>query len=200
VDRHTISAGWLTLRPFTAEDTGWVYEVSQDPALQHFVQVPSPYRPEHAEFFVREVAIAGWDTGERAEFLAEDAASGARLGRVGLGLRPPGAAEIGYWVDPRARRRGVATTAVRAACRWAVTALGVELIEWRCEVGNTASRRVAEKAGFLVEATLRQRLVHRGTRVDAWVGSLLSTELTGPGGRSRVPGSGRGRCGPGPGV
>jgi RimJ/RimL family protein N-acetyltransferase len=44
-------------------------------------------------------------------------------------------------------------------------------------VGNVASRRVAEKAGFRVEATLRRRLVHRGVRVDAWVGSMLPDEL-----------------------
>jgi len=88
------------LRPFTAADITWVYEVSLDPALQHFVQVPSPYRIEHAAFFVRQVAIAGWDSGQRAEFVAQEAATGARLGRVGLGLRQPGAAEIGYWVDP----------------------------------------------------------------------------------------------------
>jgi RimJ/RimL family protein N-acetyltransferase len=178
MERLTIPAGWLTLRPFTAADTGWVHDVSQDPAVQHYVQVPSPYKMEHAAFFVHQVAVASWDSGQRAEFLAEDTATGARLGRVGLDLRQPGTAEIGYWTDPRVRNRGVATTAVRTACHWAFTTLGTELIEWRCEVGNTTSRRVAEKAGFLIEATLRKRLIHRGTRVDAWVGSILSTELT----------------------
>ncbi|WP_345390422.1 GNAT family protein [Nonomuraea salmonea] len=39
------------------------------------------------------------------------------------------------------------------------------------------SRRVAEKAGFVVEGTLRKRLFHRGRRVDAWVGSLTRDEL-----------------------
>jgi RimJ/RimL family protein N-acetyltransferase len=67
---------------------------------------------------------------------------------------------------------------VRAACHWAFTTLGTELIEWRCEVGNTASRQVAGKAGILIEATLRKRLIHRGTRVDARVRSILSTEFT----------------------
>jgi RimJ/RimL family protein N-acetyltransferase len=62
-------------------------------------------------------------------------------------------------------------------CRWASTTLSVDLIEWRSEVGNAASRRVAEKAGFLIEATLRKRLVHRGVRVDTWVGSLLKEEM-----------------------
>jgi RimJ/RimL family protein N-acetyltransferase len=52
----------------------------------------------------------------------------------------------------------------------------VELIEWRAEIGNEASRRVAQKAGFVMEGQLRKRLVHRGERVDIWVGSLLKGE------------------------
>jgi RimJ/RimL family protein N-acetyltransferase len=184
MERQTIPAGWLTLRPFTTADIPWVYEVSLDPEVQHFVQVPSPYRLEDAVYFVENLAIACWDSGQRAEFVAEEAATGTRLGRAGLGLDEAGSAEVGYWVDPRARGRGVATGAVRAICRWAFATLGVELIEWRCEMGNTASRRVAEKAGFLIEATLRKRLVHRGVRVGAWVGSLLRDE--GSSGLNRV--------------
>lgn len=171
-----IDAGWLRLRPFTSTDIPWVYEVSRDPALQHFVQLPSPYHLKDAAFFVDEVAVGGWDRGERREFVVEEASSETPLGRVGLSGPSNGSAEIGYWVDPRARGRGVATDAVRTVCRWAFTTLDLDLIEWRCEVGNTASRRVAEKAGFLIEATLRKRVIHRGTRVDAWFGSLLKTE------------------------
>jgi hypothetical protein len=70
--RQTISAGWLTLRPFTPADIPWVYEVSLDAALQHFVQVPSPHEMEHAAFFVQRTAIASWDSGQRAEFLAQE--------------------------------------------------------------------------------------------------------------------------------
>jgi RimJ/RimL family protein N-acetyltransferase len=180
MERQPIPAAWLTLRPFTIADISWVYGVSLDPALQHWAlaQVPSPYRRQDAAFFVEQLAIAAWDSGQRAEFVAEDSATRERLGRVGLDLTAvaAGTAEIGYWVDARARNRGVATDAVRAVCRWAFTTLGLELIEWRCEVGNVASRRVAEKAGFLIEATLRKRLVHRGARVDAWVGSLLKDD------------------------
>ena len=177
MDRQTIAAGWLTLRPFTPADIPWVYEVTHDPVLQRFMQVPSPYRLQDAATHVEQAYIAGWDSGRRAEFLAEDAATATRLGRVGLRLGEPGAAEVGYWVDPRARKRGVATTAVRAVCQWAVTMAGIEFIEWRCEAGNIASRRVAEKAGFLIEGTLRKRRVRHGMRVDEWVGSLLRDEV-----------------------
>ncbi|MGX6605084.1 GNAT family N-acetyltransferase [Micromonosporaceae bacterium Da 78-11] len=177
MEQETITAGRLTLRPFVEDDIAWVYQVSLDPAVQKFVQIPLPYRLEHAAYFVREMAIAAWDSGQRAEFLVARTADGTRLGRVGLGLDGVGAAQIGYWMDPAARARGVATESARALCRWGFSTLGLELIEWRAEVGNLASRRVAEKAGFRVEATLRQRLVHRNGRVDAWIGSLLSSEL-----------------------
>lgn len=176
---ETIDADWLTLRSFTVEDIPWVYEVSQDPAVRHFVQVPSPYLMEHARFFVERLAIAGTAGGERAEFVAVDTRTGERLGRVGLGIGLNRSAEIGYWVAPAARGRGVASHAVRAVCRWAFTTMKLELIEWRAEVGNAASRRVAQKAGFLMEGTLRRRLVHRGERVDAWIGSLLREEAVG---------------------
>jgi RimJ/RimL family protein N-acetyltransferase len=184
MDRLTIAAGWLTLRPFTPADIPWVYEVLLDPAIQRFMRIPSPYGLEDAASHVEQEYIAGGNGGRRADFVAEEAATATRLGRVGLRLGEPGAAEIGYWVDPRARDRGVAVTAVRAVCRWAVTTEGVELIEWRCEAGNMASRRVAEKAGFLIEATLRQRRVRDGVRVDEWVGSLTRDEvLADPAGR-----------------
>jgi RimJ/RimL family protein N-acetyltransferase len=177
MDRPTIAAGWLTLRPFTLADAPWVHAVLQDPVLQRFMQIPSPYRLEDATSFVEQEYMAGGDGGRRADFLAEEAATATRLGRVGLRLGEPGAAEIGYWVDPRARNRGVATTAVRALCQWAVTTADLELIEWRCQAGNVASRRVAEKSGFLIEATLRRRRLRHGVRVDEWVGSLLRDEV-----------------------
>ncbi|MGK5685010.1 GNAT family N-acetyltransferase [Actinoplanes sp. URMC 104] len=199
MDRETITAGDIRLRPFTEADIPWVYEVSLDPRVQKYVQIPSPYQLGHAEYFVREMCVAGWDAGRRAEFVVETAeprpspppalptsrplsasADGrVRLGRMGLGLDRSGAAQIGYWMDPAARGRGVATAAAVALCGWAFERLGLGLIEWRAEVGNVASRRVAEKAGFRVEATLRGRLVHRGERVDAWVGSMLPGELAG---------------------
>ncbi|GAA0548575.1 GNAT family N-acetyltransferase [Paractinoplanes ferrugineus] len=178
MEREKIKAGELTLRPFEAEDIPWVYEVSLDPAVQRFLEIPNPYRMADAEYFVRKMAIAGWDDDSRAEFVIEDGA-GERLGRVGFGLAGlgQGVAQIGYWLDPAARGRGVATAAVLMLCGWGFERLGLELIEWRAEVGNVASRRVAEKAGFRLEATLRQRLRHRGVRVDAWIGSMLPAEL-----------------------
>jgi RimJ/RimL family protein N-acetyltransferase len=164
----------LVLRQFELSDTYWVYEASLDPQLAHFVELPHPYQVAHARHFVEAVAMGGWITGERAEFAVQ--AGEKPVGRIGLGLGP-GSGEIGYWLAPEGRGHGYATEAARAVCQWAFDRLRLEIIEWRAEVGNVASRRVAERVGFTVEATLRRRLFHRGERVDTWVGSLLPTEL-----------------------
>ena len=167
----TLRTQRLLLRPFRPDDREWVYRISLDPEVARFVEVPQPYRIEHADHFVRELATRA----DRAEFAVE--AGGRPVGRVGFGLNTAHRiAQIGYWVDPGERGRGYATEAARAACRWAFDDLGLGLIEWRAEVGNIASRRVAERVGFVVEATLRGRLMHRGELVDAWVGSLLPGE------------------------
>ena len=62
-----------------------------------------------------------------------------------------------------------------AVSAWGLTSCGVQRLEWYAEVGNVASRRVAEKVGFTIEGTLRSFLLRPGgERVDAWAGSLLS--------------------------
>ena len=84
---------------------------------------------------------------------------------------------IGYWAVPGTRGRGYPAEAVREVCRWAFEDLGLAVIRWDALVGNEASWRVAERVGFTREGTARARLVHRGVRVDTWIGSLLRTEL-----------------------
>lgn len=86
---------------------------------------------------------------------------GARvLGGSGFHLRDgfgwqDGVAEIGMWISGDAAGRGLGTDVLRALLGWGFDAWGWERLEWRCDVRNVASRRVAEKAGMLLEGTLR---------------------------------------------
>ena len=58
------------------------------------------------------------------------------------------AIELGYWLLLDARGRGVATRCVSAAAEHAF-ANGIDRVEAHVRVGNVASERVLERAGFV---------------------------------------------------
>jgi ribosomal-protein-alanine N-acetyltransferase len=66
-----------------------------------------------------------------------------------------GTAEIGYWVLPDARGRGVATRAARSLTRWGQDELGVRRILLEHAVDNIASCGVARSLGYALEGTAR---------------------------------------------
>lgn len=67
--------------------------------------------------------------------------------------------EIGYWCRTRFCGRGYVTEAVRAVAAFAFDALGARRVEIRCDLLNRPSARVAERAGFLLEGTLRNEAI-----------------------------------------
>jgi len=83
--------------------------------------------------------------------------------------------EVGYWLFEDARGRGLATQAVRAVAG-EVFASGLWRIEAHVRIGNDASERVLERAGFTREGVARRLLRHEGRRVDATLFSLLADE------------------------
>jgi RimJ/RimL family protein N-acetyltransferase len=71
----------------------------------------------------------------------------------------------------------VAAEAVDALAIELIMSHGFHRVEMRVAPGNTASRRVAEKAGFVYEGLLRNAgHVHSG-RVDLEVWSLVAADL-----------------------
>jgi RimJ/RimL family protein N-acetyltransferase len=140
--------------------------------------VPQPYTEQDARTHVERTVPQRWARGAEAVFAIADAGN-AYAGSVDLRIAPgdPGVAEVGFVVSPGSRGRGHAGAAVREICRWGFAELGLSRIEWRAEVGNDASRRVAEKAGFTMEGLLRRALRGDGERRDCWVGSLVKGDL-----------------------
>ena len=178
-DHPTLPAAGVTLRPPTREDVPGIVECRRDPETARWFRVPQPYTRQQALVHVEHNVPRRWARGAEAVF-AIAGPGDAYVGSVDLRVRPAdaGVGEIGFAVAPRSRGHGYAGAAVREICRWGFAELGLSRIEWRAEVGNDASRRVAEKAGFTVEGLLRQALTAGGGRRDCWVGSLLKGELS----------------------
>jgi RimJ/RimL family protein N-acetyltransferase len=165
------------LRPLRENDIDAVTEGCRDPESIRWTTVPTPYSRGDAEFFVRDHAPATWARGHGAVFAIRDEQD-AWAGSMGLSIDPadPGIGEVGYLVAPWARGRGYATRALHSLTDWGFDTLGLQRIAWRAHLGNDASRRVAEKAGFTIEGVQRAGCAQRGARRDAWVGAKLATD------------------------
>ena len=84
--------------------------------------------------------------------------------------------EVGFWVSPWARGRGVAPRAIRLTCNYAF-AHGMERIQGLTSVDNVAAQRAMEAAGFTREGTLRGlEKIQGGGRLDQVSYSLLHTD------------------------
>jgi RimJ/RimL family protein N-acetyltransferase len=107
----------------------------------------------------------------------------ALLGGAGFHRRVgPEALEIGYWIRASHVRRGLATEVAGALTRVAFERCRVVRAEIHVDPANTASLGVAEKLGYVREATLRKRLppIRPGEeRRDEVVFSLLDEEYPG---------------------
>ncbi|MEV8566550.1 GNAT family N-acetyltransferase [Streptomyces sp. NPDC051322] len=178
MDPVILTSERLLLRPFKAEDAETVHRACQDPDIQRWTVIPSPYGRADAETFVGQLVPDGWRTGTSLAFAVLPREGGPLHGAISVFQRSqPGTWEIGYWTAKEQRGRGFTAEAVSVLAHWSLSTLGVERLEWRAEVGNTGSRAVAEKAGFRVEGTLRSNLLNKGVRRDAWVGALLPSDL-----------------------
>ena len=117
-----------------------------------------------------------FEAGEDLTLYVFEKASGLFVGGSGLhriDWRVP-RFEVGYWVRARFLGRGYATEAATAVSEAAFDQLGARRVEIRCDDRNLRSARVAERAGFALEGTLRQEARHvdgslRDTRVYARV-------------------------------
>ena len=174
VDPLEITAGRLHLRPWQAADADALQEALRDPEVARWTGLPS--RP--AREWVTSTYPGRWADGTGAGFAVLDATTAELLGGVDLhGVDAADAtAEVGWFTVPGARGRGVGTEAVEVLCRWAFAAAGLHRLTAQVEVGNWASRALAEKAGFTVEGVLRDVPAPGGRRADTWLASLLATD------------------------
>jgi len=131
------------------------------------------YRLEEASEWVRRCATL-WEEGREYNFVIVDSAN-RFLGGCGLNQiqRDHRLANLGYWVRTSEVGRGVATAAVRELRQFAFSQTDLIRLEIVVALGNTGSRRVAEKSGAICEAMLRARLILHGKPHDAALYTLL---------------------------
>lgn len=113
--------------------------------------------------------------GTAVHLMMLDRAAGRVVGSIGLFLADweVRSAEIGYGVRGDERGKGYASEALGAVARWALTEGGIQRAWLTANTDNVTSVRVAEKAGFRREGTLRRAALEDNGLHDLAVFSLL---------------------------
>jgi RimJ/RimL family protein N-acetyltransferase len=119
-----------------------------------------------------------WESDQRYSWAVCDQLLGNPVGEVALKDVDPhnGSAELVLWTAPEHRGRGIAVHAATAVIGFGFGFVELHRISYRQAVGNTASRRVAEKAGFTLEGQLRGAQVVQGQHHDLLIWSRLATD------------------------
>lgn len=182
-DAPRLGGEQVHLRPLASSDVPRIVEGCTDPVTARWLgQLPQPYRPEHAHEFLHDVAERH-AAGTAVTWAVADPPTDDLVGVVNLfGIEPGAAAEVGYWVHPDARGRGVGTEACRLAVRHGFVpeedgGLGLRRIRAVAAEDNAASRRVLERAGLTHQGRERQLCRVSGGRADAAIYDCLVEEF-----------------------
>jgi RimJ/RimL family protein N-acetyltransferase len=168
-------ANGVRLRPWEQRDAQVLVDASRDPRIQHWNRPGHPTIDDARERIAR--YRRRWKAEEAAIWAVQRDDDDLPVGLIGLGdmdLRG-GSAEILYWLLPAGRGSGAMGDATIRVSRWALDELGLHRLRLTHSVANTASCRVAERAGFALEGTMRSALLH----ADGWHDEHLHARVQG---------------------
>ena len=155
----------LLLRPGWAEDApALAAAIADERIVRNLATAPWPYRLRDAEAFLaqpRDPLLPSFLVFERTD------GEPRLIGSCGLGRRPSGAVELGYWIARPFWGHGFATEASTALVAIA-SALRLPRLQASHFLDNPASGRVLEKLGFEPLGIIAPRLsCARGTEAQS---------------------------------
>jgi RimJ/RimL family protein N-acetyltransferase len=173
-----IRSARLELREYDAGDAGLVRELL-DHGAPEALPPGGPSGPDEVTGWLDGGAQRPRQEGTGLHLMMLDRTAGKIVGSIGLfhadwEVR---SVEIGYGVDAGERGKGYATEALGAVARWVLTEGGLQRAWLTANTDNVASVRVAEKAGFRREGTLRRAGLEDDGLHDQALFSLLDDEL-----------------------
>lgn len=177
--RSPISTPRVVLRGFTAADTRQVFLMSQEDGMRTWIP-NQVYRDEaHTSGVLRRLIShygAGGDPREGPFVLGvELKATGDLVGHVGLSQFED-TVEVGYAIERAHQRKGLASEAARALCRWAMAEFRLDSIVGITAQENIASQRVLLRAGF--ERKQEKKMWLQGREQPAVIYECRSNRVT----------------------
>jgi RimJ/RimL family protein N-acetyltransferase len=167
-ERAVLTGRLVRLRPLDASADAEPLYAESDPDLWTYLPI-GPYR-DPTEY--RERLAIDQSSEDPLFFTLVRLADERPVGIASyLRITPEhGSIEIGHiWFGASLRRSSAATEAIYLLAAYAFDELGYRRLEWKCNALNQASRRAAERFGFVFEGVFRHHMVVKGRNRDtAW--------------------------------
>lgn len=165
----------LAYRQLVAEDWPFFLALQRDEQVMRYVADNTCEEERYAAFATR---LPPWtpQSDHWLGLLISEKESGAPVGVTGFIRRGDGKAEVGYLLAREHHGKGYGQESLRAVCELAFYRCDIRKLVATVTVGNVASRKLLEKAGFMLEGTLRQNYFLRNEWHDDWVFGLLNQE------------------------
>ncbi len=173
----SLSTRRLILRRIEERDTDDMYEYSCDRAVSKYLLWSAHESKEQTRKFIRSV-IKYYAKQLFYDWAIVEKKSGKMIGTCGFARidEANNSAELGYVLSRSHWGNGYAPEAAQAVLQVGFCELGLNRIEARYMVENTASARVMEKLGMHPEGVRRQELYIKGQYRDIGYYSILRDE------------------------
>jgi RimJ/RimL family protein N-acetyltransferase len=167
-----LSCGSCIVRSWQPGDLDAIVRHADNPAVAQNMRdaFPSPYTRADGEAWLALAAQSQPETNFAIEY------AGEAVGGIGLHLGRDVervSAEVGYWLGEGVWGRGITTAALVGMTEYAFTAFNLTRIFALPFADNLGSRRVLEKAGFMLEGILRRSAIKNGRIRDQALYALV---------------------------
>jgi RimJ/RimL family protein N-acetyltransferase len=160
------------LRPVKPSDAEQLYPLAHEPDGDPSIWTYLPYGPFESPERLAQFLESAMSSSDPMWFTLARLPDETPLGMAAYQRIVPehGVIEISHlWYGPPLKRSTAATELIYLMARHAFDELGYRRLEWKADALNSASRRAAERYGFVFEGIFRQHMVVKGRNRDtAW--------------------------------
>ncbi len=174
----TLETERLILRKISLDDTDDMYEYSKDPDVSRYLTW-SPHEDKGYTFEYIKYLQGRYKAGDIFDWAMIYKENGKMIGTGGFARIdcPNDCGEIGYVINPKYHRLGIATEFLGRIIKFGFENLALNRIECRFMPDNIASRKVMEKNGMVFEGINRESALIKGMYRDIGICAILKEDF-----------------------